>query len=194
MVVPKAPSQWQAYAGAVLRAGLRRSSARCLRVAAPFSPSSHLPLQQPLMPLQQPLEATSLQCHSWPQQGTPGQHHPVHSDHLGQMTLAGSGTPLAQVTASIQGHPGPDAISAVPTYKLLELVELRDIRRRPCFHKLVSHPRKQVLDLPHGNTQDAVAMARYGYGPPPSMLLHLEPNHGVWIRATTAAAPSATSY
>eukprot|EP00731_Ephydatia_muelleri_P034421 Em0059g6a len=95
MVVPKAPSQWQAYAGAVLRAGLRRSSARCLRVAAPLLTSSHLALQQPLMPLQQPLEATSLQCHSWPQQGTPGQHHPVHSDHLGQMTLAGSGTPLA---------------------------------------------------------------------------------------------------
>eukprot|EP00731_Ephydatia_muelleri_P024401 Em0016g672a len=62
---------------------------------SPLLTSSHLALQQPLMPLQQPLEATSLQCHSWPQQGTPGQHHPVHSDHLGQMTLAGSGTPLA---------------------------------------------------------------------------------------------------
>ena len=74
MVVPKALSQWQAYAGAVLRAGLRQLSAHCLgvgchptctqttsqTVAAPFSPSSHLTIQQPILPLQQPLEVASL--------------------------------------------------------------------------------------------------------------------------------------
>ncbi|KAL5510189.1 hypothetical protein EMCRGX_G005693 [Ephydatia muelleri] len=50
MVVPKAPSQWQAYAGAVLRAGLRRSSARCLQGkprAEPWQPPSHPQVTSP---------------------------------------------------------------------------------------------------------------------------------------------------